>query len=659
MNTSKRILQAILLAAGIMASLTFVAAAENPVHTITVDVLVNNEYDDSEESLQTLRELLRLGFFEQVELGPSESIEEYMFRRYEFGPSQLPKSFALLMATIYERNKDRSKSDHWLIPSLPRRRKTELNPNNPYYQLPRVATFDVVGKVNGGFTVQQEGTTEERSRLGSKYTLLQYTMPREFYDSLSPEVRSLPIIKGVSRQFAPLDMPETPAYTAPPPPSYFEVYSTPQTRGSGSSLAPIDNSLKEEQAPLDAPPTSDLDSAPFFEPSLQTENPDADFVIPAEPSPEGELDAFISLAPAMHSITPMANISDAPPQALTWKLLDSATQASLRLDQRFATAKRPTYLFVLDDGWPNEKSMKDSISFIETVLNRRRPSLGVENISLSVPASVNFKNHSAEVHTSLEELDKVATPNPVKTLYIPVLLDESTEDMIEELLTFEYLLRYLPQNFAKPIPKPNPMEESARDWAASEITAWKKAKQWTGDPFSTHAYVLNAIYRLGESVAAAEKTIFVVNQSWTVRGNILSLAPTSRSLTVAATGNDGVDVLASNIDFAQRSAHDDGFLAVMYINSNGKPDCGSGFITEKDEIISNVRVVAYNGELANGHCGTSFAAPRVAWFLAAKSALMDQYTDDWQKRLQDTLKSIRPGGERWKNIYFDVVRFWQ
>jgi hypothetical protein len=635
-----------------------VIAGEQPAAgTITLDVLVNNDYDDSEESLQLIRSLLQLPFLEKIELPPSVSIEEYMYDRYEFGPRQLPKSFALLRAAIEELNESRGPADPWLVPSLPRRRKPELNPHNPYYELPRVAIFNVVDQVNGGLAVEQEGNTEDESRRGSQYTLLQYTMPRGVYDTLPAEVKSLSVIHGVSRQLAPIDMPVDSMdkdidHAAPPPiidqantPSVVSIDEAPILLGGSEELRLTEtNELSEMHETISY--SSDIQGPDFW----------------TNTAPVSRIESLGANAGALR----MASIPDATRNYNSTsvptprRLIDAATQNSLQLDQRLAAFKRHTYLLVLDDGWPNEPSMKASISFIEAALNRRRPMLGVEKIALAVPAGVSYDNHSAEVYSALEELDDLAkSTNPVKTYYMPVLLNDSTEPIIEQLLIFDYLLRYLPQNFAKPIQKPNPLEGSAKDWAVREIESWKKAKELTGDQFSTHAGVINAIYRLGESLAAAEKTVFVVSQSWTIRGNILSLAPTSRSITVAATGNDGVDVLASNIDFAQRCAHDDGFLAVMYANAAGDPDCGSGIVTEDDEVVKNVRVVAYNGELPNGECGTSFATPRVAWFLAAKSGLMAQYTDDWQKRLQDSLRNIRPGGARWKNIYFDVLRFWE
>jgi len=62
-------------------------------HLVTVSLLVRNDYDDSAESLNTVRKFLSLGLFERLDQAPKKLVVAIkpVFRRYWFGSSELPK----------------------------------------------------------------------------------------------------------------------------------------------------------------------------------------------------------------------------------------------------------------------------------------------------------------------------------------------------------------------------------------------------------------------------------------------------------------------------------------------------------------------------------------------------------------------------------------
>lgn len=475
----------------------------------------------------------------------------------------------------------------------------------------------MVNRSAEGLDVAQVGTTESDKRKASKITLLQLTMPRSTYDEVEPLFKKSPFLHGVSRQFAPVSPPtiksvDPPTHFAPPPPS---------------------------------PPPSHLEAAK----TIPTNPPGNQAIF-------GNV-AQLGATPAAATVVAAPARAPVSVAAMPWRLLTEATAARLSVALKPANAKRTAVLAILDYGWPDATEMARSIAFLESAINRRRTKLKLPTVTLPVPAltDVSFANHSADVKLSLEELVATA-PNPaIEIVYVPIALDASTAPVFRELFELDFYVRYMPQDPTAPLPNLTPFTKSAKLSATLELTAWEEANQLANDDQQLHAGILNAVYRLLESGANADKSAFVVNQSWTIRGHILDLASTSRAITVSATGNDGFDVLTSNLDFAQRSARDAGFLAVVNADTAGRLTCGSGLIT--DALIDNVNVVAFEGTLPNGHCGTSFAAPRVAWFIAAKSVLANAIDDTWDKKIQQTLKAIRPGGNVWLNVYFDAVKF--
>jgi hypothetical protein len=577
----------------------------SPGQTITIDLLVDSEYDDSEESLGRIRELIALGFHELVHAPSRSALDKILFQRYDFGPTRLPSTWGALSSAIDRINAGRGEGDPWRVPSIPRRRRTKLSPDNPYYDLPRVALYTCNAITAVGFDVSQSGTTEEKDRKGSRYTLVQITMPRAGYDLIAPRLNAGTLMHGVSRQFASVS-----------PPTVREVAPEPAT-------------------------------VPLQQVETTARTPERD------PGPDGLLGRTPTVAREV-SRAPASTPSPAPRE---WRLFDDTTRERLRLSQKLAGANRRAFLIVLDFGWPDADEMRRSLKLIEAAINRRRGKLGIPAISIPIPdsAKVSFTTHSADVKLAIAELTAADVNRAVEVLYLPITLDAITEPLFRELFEIDFFVRYLPQDPRVHFPNVGPLTESAVTWAKSELLAWKLVNQQASDPHRIQAVILNALYRLFETLSSAENTVFVVNQSWTIRGHILDLATTSRAFTVCATGNDGFDVLASNIDFAQRSAHDDGFLAVINSDPDGTVLCGSGILPTAKVPLANV--VAFDGTLPNGRCGTSYAAPRIAWFIAAKAAIAVTIDDTWHKEIQRTLKVIRPGGQIWRSIYFDAVRF--
>lgn len=111
---------------------------EDPVTDVTVDLVIDNDYDDSDAGVANLRELLKLAIYERVSAEDRAALDHHLFDRYDFGPSQLPRTWKVLRDEIDRVNDGRKLGEPWRIPAIPRRRLTQPDLNNPYYELPRV-----------------------------------------------------------------------------------------------------------------------------------------------------------------------------------------------------------------------------------------------------------------------------------------------------------------------------------------------------------------------------------------------------------------------------------------------------------------------------------------------------------------------------------------
>lgn len=123
---------------------------------------------------------------------------------------------------------------------------------------------------------------------------------------------------------------------------------------------------------------------------------------------------------------------------------------------------------------------------------------------------------------------------------------------------------------------------------------------------------------------------------------------------VAAAGNDGKDIFqqTNRVFFASRSI---GFMDTIVV-LNGGPGGRLG----NSSCMSATRLeaaytVTFDGRVGQSS-GTSFAAPRVAWLLALRAALLDPAAaEDWRVSLATWIKSLRrPNGSVMERTRIDA-----
>jgi len=657
------------------------------VDTVTFELLISNDYNDTEESLSSVKAFLA---FHLAEIAPLTStdkeLELYMFKRYRFGPSQLPKTFGVIRAEVIYLNANRAPEDPWLIPPLPRRRSSNRNRGNPNHSLPRVATFQMIRRLRSVIELSQRGVTEEEQRAGSAFTLTQVTLPRSDYQAIPKELTETSIFLGLTSQFAPIHIH-----------AQKHAHLTSETQAplsfSSDGWSPVTTTSKQAGSVVHVPEkdfSTEISNAYAQAEVLTT-------VFATDPR-----DTAAS-ADSTHSTTKSVPIAgEPPPSSSAPPPLPVKSEQIARIPRVRSAAKRSTfadlmthkvfskndsnkvtYLLILDDGWPGAEESKESYRFFEQAINSRRERYKLPRISLGQPNDLpQYTNHAAEIDAAIRPLRMTDHGERVHVLYVPIILNDATKSFCFELLKAGWLIRR--GETQRLLGKPHGLtllESSATIFAERELAEWEArlkearaagevcqpssvvpAMSHSGDCFHTDGFLINTIYLLAHFMAEKEKTLFIVNQSWTVNADTIELSPTGDSLTVSATGDDALDVIGFKVDFAKRCVDDDAYLAVMFVDDNFQPDCGSGTIgTPLQKIAFSARAVAYDGEISNGLCGTSFASPRVAWLVAAKANPgHGEFPPDWRTRIQKMVQDSRYGGtDLWRDIYFDVQRFLQ
>jgi hypothetical protein len=95
-------------------------------------------------------------------------------------------------------------------------------------------------------------------------------------------------------------------------------------------------------------------------------------------------------------------------------------------------------------------------------------------------------------------------------------------------------------------------------------------------------------------------------------------------------------------------------IAVMNMDASGSLQCDSSVVGGS---FSSTRAVGFDGRIPDD-CGTSFAAPRVAWLIAAGESLRKSEISEslWAQHVSDTVRASRKGGVGRSAFALDPLR---
>ncbi len=322
--------------------------------------------------------------------------------------------------------------------------------------------------------------------------------------------------------------------------------------------------------------------------------------------------------------------------------------------------QRAPVVFVLDTGWPSPEAYRESRDTLYEVLDKvwqenfGRPFQKPAAQKTWLPAS---HDHCRCIERALRELRALdqGGPRRVRVIYVPMTREQGGSTILTDLLQTSDLLQL---RAARGVALNTQIIGAARSYATA-LVAKHFPVRWTGDEVETDNSVMDAVLLIGQAYAEEASTVFLASESWTVRHDgkyrVLYDSPLYGVVTAAA-GNDGTTHL---LDFAQRSENSTDTMAVINMTPAGvAPD--STLVEAGD--IDLALAAGFDGTVTDDVYGTSFSAPRIAWFLAAGEAVRTKSLDriHWGRNLQAQLAAMRdPSATGYQKLLFHPLRYLQ
>jgi hypothetical protein len=319
--------------------------------------------------------------------------------------------------------------------------------------------------------------------------------------------------------------------------------------------------------------------------------------------------------------------------------------------------KRRVMLAILDSGWPSPEALVESFSEIQRLLRQASTRLKLDQPTVSGKAYVPPANaHCQSIEKALREFRNTDAQRSIIPVYVPMTRDQSAAPLIEEIL-FIHFVNLTMGSSAGLDPPPRRDRDQAR--ANAKAIVARLPERVSNSLIRTDKAILDALFTL----ARLNNIAYVVNTSWTVPDQQLEVTFPNlrRGVLVAAAGNDGKNVHKDPVvDFPARSINHLDTLAV--INAEKGRDallCDSSYVEmSSPSVRDQLNAVAFDGRVSEGTCGTSFAAPRVAWLIAVYEAVQrhEVPSEAWCVELHERLRSTR-SGSNYAGLWLDVMRF--
>jgi hypothetical protein len=537
--------------------------------TTLVQIRVDTAYDDSSTSVALIESIItKLPTTKDV-LRPGETLSAFVLRRYGFGPSNLPRSYALIEQAILAANHfdapERIKPGQIQVPVLPRRALTSFNENKLLNFAPKVSVFSGMHAARAGAQeapdyVYNNSTRHEQNRPASQSEVLDIPIP----------------ISAVN-----------------------QVMTDPVLSQYGT--------LFDYPIAIDLASGSDCDSP---------------------------------IGPPDHRV-----------------LLDGEKNTIAQLLSQ--PGQRDGLMFVLDTGWPDPSTFKDSREQLWSLLDaywRRNFSMGLPHSMYSTTYKDPTNFHCRCIERALKEFRDLDVGKHVKVVYLPMTQEQGGDAVIQDLLQTSYLYEWEKGKQLKP---PQDVLSVSRQYAVDAVSK-QFPLQWSGNRVTTDKALLDAVLLLGDEYADMRSTYLFINESWTVNHKEYYLRWPSplHGAVIAATGNADENVADAMRDFADRSSLNKDTIAIMNMEQGSGFVCSSSYIDERD--IDAAMAIAYDGRISADLCGTSFAAPRVAWILAADESMRKQAIQPqrWSIELQKRLVALRdPNSQKYDKLWFWPGKF--
>ena len=318
---------------------------------------------------------------------------------------------------------------------------------------------------------------------------------------------------------------------------------------------------------------------------------------------------------------------------------------------------RPSLMIIVDDSWPSDEAFREARDFLVSAIESireyykmgkpvfSRQLLAAKDTRLVEPPGPS-ETHGTLIKRSLAPLQALELAvRRVKVVYLPLLRSqEHAQELLGHLIAINLMVKSMGSRLRDPVPpdvKNLATEQGVR-------YAGLTSSRLDSKLLKTDHAVLEAVLMFAYLYSEVVKQPFFMNMSWVVPNmHFQPFMPSDAyGLHIVAAGNEGDTVGTTVYDlkrqFACRSLLPGDMLAVMNLQPDGSPHCNSSLLSLRPEVLG----LGFNGSLAGTPCGgTSFAAPRVAWLLAAREAYKPRSSQDptwqWGLDLRSELRSMR------------------
>jgi hypothetical protein len=323
-------------------------------------------------------------------------------------------------------------------------------------------------------------------------------------------------------------------------------------------------------------------------------------------------------------------------------------------------SQRSPLLFILDTGWPSYDAYVQSREALYKVLDvvwKSKFGATFQHAPALKEIQAAGNEHCRCIDRALKELQALQEgldpEKRIQIVYVPLTREQGASTILTDLLQTSALLQRL---IAGEAILNNSSINSTRMYTKSLVAKHYPAK-WSGQEVRTDKSLMDAVLLIGQAYAEQTQTVFFANESWTVehggKYNVQYQTPQYGMVTSAA-GNDGTKNL---LDFAQRSANTKDTMAIINMTGTGVDQTSTRL---EDQNVDVAMAAGFDGLVTDDITGTSFSAPRIAWFLAAgeavrkKPVLMKQWSVELWQQLTLMRNPLAIGNDK---LLFDPVKY--
>ena len=330
--------------------------------------------------------------------------------------------------------------------------------------------------------------------------------------------------------------------------------------------------------------------------------------------------------------------------AISPPLLTASQRAELGMT--LSNVRRSVPLYIIDTGWPSAEAQTQSWEAVRSLITKVRAFYRLPVTAFPQPPATFTPakiDHCKRIDQALAELRAVA-PSAVVPIYIPLSREQGAGPLLKEIIELADIVRRVTSRFSRnavPSPLPPDILNDARGLAET-IVSTRIPERISGGITETDKAVVEGLIWLAGEHARLTGTFHVVNESWVVTTDMIRYEQPSNpmGLIVAAAGNDERNINVAEVDFAHRSSAGGHFVAVMNMDLAGKTVCRSAVVDLS--VIATANVIGYPGTIPFDS-GTSYAAPRIGWLLAAAESVRPTAIEPglWISNLQQRLRQTR------------------